>query len=147
MNTTLRIENHPTYCNTDSPGRITSVAESIQQRLVKFEKLTHSKAIQILKKIKWEADIQSLMCKPIVHLPLLTMLTIGSYVLITSTNYLALFILGMASSMLTSALLGTCLVNIFRFLNASTAYNEKSKEASRYIDILENSFVEMQVIV
>ncbi len=147
MSATLRIENHPTYCETDFPERITSVAESIQQKLVKSEKLTHSKAIQILKKIKWEAVIQSLIYKPIVHLPLLTMLARGSYVLITTTNHLALFILGMTSLILTSALLAAFLGNVFRFHNGSIAYNEKSKEASRYIDILENSSIEMQVIV
>lgn len=136
MNTTLKIEKDPVYCHTDSPGRIYSVAESIKQKLVAFETLTHSNAIKILKQIKWEADLQSLITKPIIHLPLLTLLSFGSYAMITTTYDLALNLLGIISFQLTTALLGICLVNVFRMHHASVAYNEKSKEASKYIEIL-----------
>ena len=148
MSATLTIENSPNYSRqTDLPWLINNVAESIQLRLVKFERLTHSQAIKVLQEIKWEADVKSFISKPIVHLPLITTLSIGSFALMTRTNYFALSILGLASCKIAIALLATCLLNVFTIMNASTVYNEISKEASRYIDILERSSVVMQVIV
>lgn len=141
----LEISKSQPYCSYKGFGRTSSVGESIESRLVKFEQLTHAKAIEILRDIKCQADLASFFLKPIVNVPLTLASSVALYALAWNLNNIVIATLCQIGFFVTLPAFVGLLFNASLFSLSSKAEEEKAKEASRYLEILESSRTELKV--
>lgn len=130
-----------------TPSFCVDINRSVRAKLRTGEQLTHEKALEIFKQIKWESDALSFLAKSIVLIPLsLAIITAGFLIPPFSLD---LLVIGALVCGLGGGILGFSIENTWNgFLpELSQAYSEQRQRASEYIQMLEVSTQEVTLVL
>jgi hypothetical protein len=122
--------------------------QSVRNKLKAGEVLTNELAVKIFNQIKWKSDVLSFLTKPVVFIPSAVAVTVAGFaipmtgVALTVTS-LALCSLGGFMGGL--SYMELCSNKILSEL--SQAYSEQSTRAAEYIKKLENSNIDLKIVL